>query len=44
MSELAKLVLRYVNDPSCGRALELTFKAECLRALAGRLIAGQYTL
>jgi hypothetical protein len=42
MSNLAKLVLRYIEEPYFARALTPEFRAECQLALAGRLIAGDY--
>lgn len=44
MSELAKLVLRYTKDRSFASGLTVEFRAECHRALAARLIAGEYEL
>jgi hypothetical protein len=42
MSNLAQLVLCYKNNPHFASGLSAEFRAECLRALAARLVAGEY--
>lgn len=42
MSNLAMLVLRYIEDSSFASGLSSEFRMACQKALAGRLIAGQY--
>ena len=44
MSNLAKLVLRYIEDAGFASGLSNDFRENCKRALAARLIAGEYEL